>query len=273
MVHPGTIDQYRQTTTPSSEPVMPSRRLSLPSLVAAALCALVAAGDVAQAQRAGDGFLFGAPKATLALRGGFAQPRAGSDVFDFTMNRLTLDRGDFAGETVGAELGIVLGRRTTLQFGVASMRRTAGSEYRDWVDDDDRPIEQETTFRRVPVTAGLRLYLTPPGRSISRLAWIPARFTPYVAAGGGAMWYAFQQTGDFVDFETLDVFATTVRSSGWTSTGYAAAGVLVSLSPRFALTTEARHDRARGAMGGDFVGFDRIDLSGFGGSVGLEYRF
>ena len=36
---------------------------------------------------------------------------------------------------------------------------------------------------------------------ISRLAWIPRTFMPYVGAGGGYGTYEFRQNGDFVDFD------------------------------------------------------------------------
>jgi hypothetical protein len=39
------------------------------------------------------------------------------------------------------------------------------------------------------------------------------------------------------------------------------------------LVTEARYERARAPMSSDFVGFDRIDLSGFTLSTGLHLRF
>lgn len=222
---------------------------------------------------AGDGFLFHTPKAALALRVGVAKPSADSRVFSFASEQLTLDRGDFTGLGVAADLEVSVTSRVAFLMGTAMTTRSVASNYRDFVDNDDAEIEQSTTFRRAPVTAGLKVYLTPPGRSLGRFAWVPSRFSPYVAAGGGVMYYAFRQSGDFVDFEDLAVFATTLESSGWTSTMYGSAGVNYSLSARMGLITEARYDRARAPMGRDFDGFDRIDLSGFSLSTGLHLRF
>jgi len=234
---------------------------------------LLTAPAAIQAQVGGNGYLFGRPRATFTLRGGFASPTASSDVFSFSAKQLTVAKGDFGSAAVGADLGFRVSDRLDLQFSAASMGRNVNSEFRDWVDDDDRPIEQRTSFRRAPVTAGLKYFLTSPGRSLGRLAWVPSKFTPYVAGGGGAMWYSFRQSGDFVDFKTLKVFSSNLSSSSWAPMAYGAGGIDYSLSPHLSLTTEGRYDYARATMNNSFEGFNRIDLSGLSANVGLTVRF
>ena len=247
------------------------RRTAALSALAIALTFTIT--GTAAAQRSGDGFLFKPPRGTLVLRGGFAHASAGSDIFSFATDELTLGRGDFSGPTVGADIALHVTPRLDLVIGAAYAGRSARSEFRDWVDQDDRPIEQTTSFRRVPVTASAKLYLTARGRSIGRFAWLPARYTPFIGVGGGAMWYRFSQEGDFVDFETLDVFADELESSGWTATAHALGGIDVSLTPRLALTGEARYSYAKANLSEDFEGFDRIDLSGISTTIGLSIRF
>jgi opacity protein-like surface antigen len=224
-------------------------------------------------QSGGDGFLFGRPRTSLTLRGGFAQPMARSDVFDDATRFLTLSRGDFGSGALGADIGFGVTERVTLQVGIGLSMRRVGSESRDFEGTDDLPILQTTIFRRVPVTAGLKYHLTPPGRSLGKLAWIPAKWTPYVAAGGGMMYYSYKQDGEFVDFEDLSIMRGSLESKGWGATGYGAAGVDLSLTPHVGLTTEARYDYARGEMGTQFQGFDRIDLSGISATIGINFRF
>lgn len=248
------------------------RRARVSAIVAA--LALFAVPLVASAQTgAGDGYLFHTPKASLALRIGVAKPSADSRVFSFASEQLTLNRNSFTGVTLGADLDVAITRRLALQMGTALSTRAVGSNYRDFVDNNDEEILQNTTFRRAPVTAGLKLYLLSPGRSLGRFAWVPSKFAPYVSAGGGVMYYAFRQSGDFVDFQDLEVFSSTLESNGWTSMAYGAAGLNYALSARMGLITEARYDRARAAMDTDFQGFDRIDLSGFSLTTGLHLRF
>ena len=222
---------------------------------------------------AGDGFLFHSPQASLGLRIGASRPSADSKIFSFTSDKLTVNRGDFAGISAALDLDVAITRRVAFQMGAAISAREAGSHYRDFADNDSAEIEQSTSFRRAPLTAGLKVYLTSPGRSLGRFAWVPSKFAPYVAGGAGLMYYSFRQSGDFVDFENFDVFPSTLESSGWTGMAYGAAGINYTLSARMGLVTEARYDRARANMSTDFQGFDRIDLSGLSLTTGLHLRF
>lgn len=236
--------------------------------------AALAAPTMARAQSlSGDGFLFGPPAGMLTVSGGFTQPSAKSDVFAFAHERLTLGKSDFATASFSANFSVRLSKQLYLQLNGGYAGSTTKSEFRDWVDNNDKPIEQETTLQRVPLMVGLRLYLTSTGRSLGKLAWVPARVAPYIAAGAGTMYYNFGQTGDFVDFQTLDVFNDALTSTGWAPAGYGAAGFDVSLHPKFSLTTELRYDVAKAGMSREFEGFNRIDLSGVMATVGLSFRY
>jgi hypothetical protein len=87
------------------------------------------------------------------------------------------------------------------------------------------------------------------------------------------MQYSFTQAGDFVDFQTLNVFARTFRSKGWTPMAFASVGADVSLTERFSLTGDVRYSAARAPLTGAFVGFDRIDLSGTAATMGISVRY
>lgn len=246
------------------------RALALTGAFAVALAALA---PRATAQSAGSGFLFAPPSGSFTLRAGYAHAAAGSDVFSFTTNQLTVNRGDFSGFTVAGDFGFRVASRVDLVLGSSYAGTNTRSEFRNFVDQNDLPIEQTTTFQRVPVTASVKLYLAPRGRSVGHFAWIPARLTPWVGGGGGAEWYRFRQRGDFVDFGTNAVFPDVFSSSGWTPEAHAMAGVDLSLSPRFAVTGEGRYTWARANMSQDFAGFDKIDLSGFAVTAGIAVRF
>ena len=262
-----------QGTQAESGPRRRGRRVA-PRVALATLMLLLGA-RVAPAQSAGgDGFLFRPPIGSLTVRAGFDRALAGSDVFAFATDQLTLSRGDFGAFSVGADLAFSLRPRLDLALGAAYAGSRAPSEFRRFVDQDDRPIEQTTTLRRVPITATLKGYLAPRGRSIGRFAWLPARYAPYVGAGGGVMWSRFRQEGDFVDFDTNEVFADDLTSSHWTPTAHGVAGVDYSLGPRFAVTGEGRYTWARADLSDEyFAGFDPIDLSGVSATVGLSVRF
>lgn len=245
-----------------------------PILIALVTASLLAGGAGSSwAQSAGNGYLFHRPDVVVSVRGGYSHADAGSDVFDDVTSNLTLDRGDFSSFTVGADLAFPVARRVDLVLSGGYSRSSHGSEFRDFIDNNDLPIEQTTTFERAPFTASLRINLSEPGRSIGRLAWIPSRVVPYVGAGIGAMRYRFKQEGDFVDFNTNAVFPSVLDSEGWALATQAMAGVEYNFSPRLGLSLDARYLHAKGELDASrYKGYDKIDLSGLSGTVGLSFR-
>jgi len=241
----------------------------------AVFAAIIASGwsTAARAQDSGKGFFFGRPDASLVIRGGLTVPSASSDVFAQAIKDLTLDKGAFQAASIGADLQIHGTDRYDVTLGFDFAGSNTKSEFRNWVDNLNHPIEQYTTLQRMPVTMAIKYYLVPNGRSIGRLAWVPTTFTPYVGLGGGWMWYQFRQNGDFIDMTTKNVFHDDYKSDGWTPTAQAFAGVDYSVSPRYAITTEMRYTAARATLSGDFTGFSRIDLSGLATSIGIHVRF
>lgn len=243
-------------------------------VVIGVLLSLAAPSRAARAQSGGDGFLFQVPRGALTIRLGMSNPRARSDLFQFTMDSLTLNRSDFAALSVAAELSFsTASPRFDIVLGGGYAGSRAPSEFRNWVDTDDLPIEQTTMFRTVPLTVGLKAYLASRGREVGHFAWLPSRFSPYVGAGVGGMWYSFEQRGDFVDFATLDVYTSSFQSKGFGPLVQGMGGVDVTVSPRVALTADARYVRASASVLGDFADYERLDLSGLTTSLGLNFRF
>lgn len=249
---------------------MRSRRFAALLLAATSITAVV---RPSHAQSAGDGFLFRAPRGSVGLHAGFDRASAGGDVFSFVTDQLTLSRADFGSGTLGASIAVGVAPALDIVFDVGFTGVERRSEFRDWVDQNDLPIEQTTQFRRVPVTLSVKRYLTPRGRAVGRFAWVPARHAAYVGLGAGWMWYRFRQFGDFVDFQTLNVFPDDFQSSAWTRMLHALGGVEFSLGSNFVLTTEGRFTWAKGPLSRDYVGFNRIDLSGLSVTAGLAVRY
>lgn len=236
----------------------------------AALLALVAVP--LRAQDHGNGYRFGAPDARVTIHAGYAHAFANSDVFDDAIKFLTLERSSFSGPDIGGDLSISVAPRLDLSFTADYSAAVRESEDRGYLDNNNLPIRQTTSFRRAPFLANATLYLTPRGRSVGKLAWIPARIVPWIGAGGGTTWYRFMQEGDFVDYQTLNVFTAAVASSGWAATAQASAGLDISLTPSVALTADVRRYWASAKPSNDFRTYDRIDLSGVTGALGLTLR-
>ena len=245
-------------------------------LATAGLIALCALAPGVGAQGGGKGFLFNKPVGSFAFRGGYAVANASSDVFSDATTQLTLNKGDFSGFSWGGDISYSTGDRWDVLFDAEAAYASKSSEFRNFIDNNDQPIEQSTKFKRIPVTIGIKYYLMSRGRSVSQFAYVPTKFAPYVSVGGGAMYYDFQQKGDFIDFATdpPDVFNTTIESSGWAPTARGAAGVEYSLGPWVALTGEGRYVWAKATLDKEaFEGYDKIDLNGFTGTLGFRVRF
>jgi hypothetical protein len=229
---------------------------------------LTAAPVVAQ-----DGFLFRPPLVTLALRAAHSAPRANGEVFDFMTDELTLERGDFAAPGFGVDVGLFVHDRFDLVLGVSRVQSVQRSEFREYVGEDDLPIEQTTKLLRVPATLSARFYPLARGRNLASHAWIPARLVPWVQAGGGMQWYRLTQEGDFVDHETLDIFADELRASGSSLVAHAGAGLDYWVATRTGVSVEGGYSWGSAELDDSFQNFDDIDLRGFQASVGIVFRF
>ncbi len=241
----------------------------------AALAAVLLCVSVARAQNAGDGFLFGTPGGSVALRGGFDQALLGGDLYSYFANEFTLSRRSFGAFDLAGDIAFRIRPRLDVVLGTGVSYSEAQSDYRHWLDNNNLPIQQKTSLMRVPITASLKFYLAPQGRSIGRFAWVPGGVSPYVGAGVGALWYHVHQWGDFINFadSTLPVFPDELNTDDWTVSGHAFAGVDVPIGPRWMVTAEARYTYARASVGGDYQGYNGIDLSGVSVTAGFAVRF
>ncbi len=247
----------------------PTRR----HLRALALLTFLAVPGTAAAQD----FLFRGPVANLTFRGGFNFARAGSELFEFTMEQLTLDKSDFGAASFGVDLGVQLSDRLDVFAGFTHMAAARNSEFREFEeeisDDVFVPITQRTRFSQTPITGGLRYFLAPRGRQVGRFVWIPNRVVPYVGAAGGVLSWQFNQEGDWVDYQDLGIFTDRFEADGLAAVAQALAGLDFSVGNRAILNTEARYTIGSGELVGDYIGFDRLDLSGLQITLGLKFRF
>lgn len=241
--------------------------------VALAVLVAVAVAPPARAQDDEADFLFGAPRGALSVRGGYGLASANSDIFDFFSEELTVEPSDFNALVFGLDVALALHPRLDVLGGFELTRAKVDSEFREFVEDNGAPITQTTELRSVPVTASLKLYVTPRGREISRFAFVPAKARAYVGAGAGLIWYKLEQIGDFIDFSDLSIFSGEFVSSGWDTETHVFAGLDVQPGPRWYLSFEGRYVWADAGVSEDFVGFEPIDLNGLRMTAGVSVFF
>lgn len=218
-------------------------------------------------------FMLGRPKGFLSVDGGFLFASAGSDLYDFITDQLTLEKKNFNTAVFGGRIGVSLSPRFDVGVLYENAESQAASEYRDFVDNQGLPIAQTTTRQDHQIAATVRWSLLPSGRRISRFAWIPRTFTPFVGAGAGAIHYSFEQRGSFVDFQTSRVFDDTFKSEGWAPSVHALAGADLRVYRRIYVTGEARYTWSSAPLSEDFVDFDPIDLAGVRLGASLKLVF
>jgi outer membrane protein W len=249
-----------------------TRRLAL-AAGSIGLAAILVLPTAAFGQSEGDGFLFHQPQGTFTLRMGLAMPNASGDPFSFFSNELTLRKSSYLAFDVAGDLAFSVAPRLDVVISAGWAGSQSPSEMQHWLDPNNQPIRQMTTFQRLPLTVSLKYYLRPPGRSVGRFAWVPAGIAPYVGAGGGLMYSRIHQWGDFVDYTDSTIYSDNYASESWTGTAHVFAGLDVPVGPRFVMSGEVRYAYAKTPLGPDFKYFGDMDLSGFSVTVGMGVRF
>lgn len=247
--------------------------LILFAIILAPLALHAGASDAEPTQDRPSDFMIHKPGYFLGAHAGMNFPRAESDLFQMVTRELTLEKSDFRNPLIGFDLGVTLQDHFALVFSGEYGRKNKKSEFRDFVEDNGRPITQETNFRLFTATATLRYYPLKMGETVGSYAWIPRRVLPYLGGGGGFTHYTFSQTGDFVDMQTFDIFYASLKSNGSVPTLFAVSGVDFGLTPAVFINVEARYSFAKADLSRDFSGFDPIDLNNLRVSGGINIRF
>ncbi len=233
--------------------------------------AFMAGDGVAQG---GDGYLLKQPTATIKFESGYGFQAASSEVFTFVRQEHTIGERDFDSPYFGAELGFRVNEHFDVALSAGYQSASVLSEFRRFVDQDNLPINQVTELRQIPMAVGLKYYPFARGRSLGRFAWVPRTVSPFLGAGIGMVASTFEQTGDFIDFLTDDIFYDQYTSEQNAFLTRLSAGVNVSIANAFLFSLEGRYGWSQSPMnGGDFVDFDPIDLDGLQLIGGLAFRF
>jgi hypothetical protein len=181
-----------------------------------------------------------------------------------------VSKSDFDGIFGGAEYSGVLAPYLELGVHVDGYGRSVDTSYRDYVRPDGSEIRQTLKLTSVPV--GVTLRIIPTSKS--------ARVAPYVGGGVDAVFYTYEEFGDFIDFGDPDmaIIPDHFRSDGVAFGVHAVGGVRFYLNRDFAITGEGRYLWAGDDMGGDFAPngpglVNRIDLGGWAFTAGLHVRF
>ena len=198
----------------------------------------------------------------FAVRGEDA--RIMDDVVVENLSLFAFDLKDFNGPTISGEWVLPFGQYFETGVGVGYYQRTVPSVYTDFVNVDGAEIPQDFSLRVIPVSATVRLL--PTGRRTA--------VEPYVGGGLALLSWRYSEFGEFIDFNTFDVFQDRFIATGTDVGPLAVGGVRVPFGDRFALGGELRYQWGSGVVGVE-NGFlnERIDLGGLTSQVTFSVLF
>jgi len=181
-----------------------------------------------------------------------------------------VDKGAFDGVYGGAEYSHVVARNVEASIHLDGYSKTVDTFYRDYTRPDGSDIFQSLRLRTAPL--GVSLRFVPTSKRV--------RFAPFVGGGVDAVFYQYEESGDFIDFfdPDLTIYGDHFIDDGVAFGLHAFGGLRLYLNRDFAIVGEARYLWSATDMGDDFAptepGFkNRIDLSGWTWTVGVHVRF
>lgn len=228
-------------------------------------------------------FMLGRPRVMAGIRGGFFVASANSDFFEDMTQFLTLEKSSFRTGTFSPEIAVSLTPHFDIVGGMDLNKVNKQSEDREFNErlsnGTEVPIQQTTELSEMNFFVSAKYSVLSRGRRVSRLAWIPRTFVPYVGAGAGYGKYTLRQNGDFADYGDLNrigdetVFSDTFRSESWAPLFHAFGGTDIQVYKRLVLSLEGRYTWKKADLGSDYIGYEPIDLGGFRFGAGIHVAF
>lgn len=230
------------------------------SVAAALVVALAPAASEAQYRphRPGD-------QGSIRVLLGQFSPDCDSQYWDDKFLDFTGSASDFEDWAVQMDYRHPLGQGSALLLGMSWYEGATSQAYRDYVDSGGRSIAHRTSLATWDVSA----------------AWIyefgqrRSAVTPYLGAGVGYLLWELEEVGDFINFgdPDLPIFRAGYGSRDGTWEILAVVGLDIRLGHAVSLVAQARWRDADDELGGDFVGFGKLDLSGIDYALGFAYSF
>jgi hypothetical protein len=211
-----------------------------------------------------------APNSSFQVRLGYHMPSGGGEVWEENEAVFTTSIEDFNDFVWGFSFTNGLANNVELGINADFYDATATAGYRDYLDGFGYPILHDTRLRKVPLTVDLRFLPTGRNRANGRSGPVL-----YLGVGGGANFWSYEETGEFIDFATVDleIFPGSFGDEGVAWELHALGGLELPLNRGFNLLLEGRYSWSRAELGGELAGLGELDLGGASIFVGGAFRF
>ena len=252
---------------------MTRTRHILMTLLATASFAAATAAESGQPPRRGpypDASQRGVRETRYAISsyGGFRVLNVTSELFAANEFDFGITDDDFRTSGFGFEFDFAVMPRVDISIGFDNGDAETFGSYLDLVYEDGREIEHEARLAMTDLSLGVRL----------RLLGGAARVRPYLIGGVSGTYYRYTEIGDFVDFETADIYYDLFEETSFLPGFFAGAGADVAVvrlrdGGRVELFGEFRYTRVQGEHTEGFDGFGDFKLARSGGLFGLRVRW
>ncbi len=215
----------------------------------------------------------GASRATaggLDLRIGGYFPRGNETLFLDDRSLYLVEKSDFYGLYGGIEYNQALTHNVELGISFDGYSQTVDTSYRDYTRPGGGEIFQTLKFNMLPL--GVSIRFVPTSKK--------AKVAPYIGGGVDAIFYQYEEYGDFIDFADpdLSIYPDAFVSDGTAFGFHALGGLRVYLNRDIAIVGEGRYQWGTDEMDDDFSPnepglINTIDVSGWTATLGVHIRF
>ena len=202
---------------------------------------------------------------TLRLILGVFNPSCASEYWDQSFEVFTGSASDFDDLEFMVDDLWPLSDNAALMFGIGWYEGATTQAYHDWIDPAGQQIRHKTSLRTIEGSIGL--------------AWLfgdrQAPVRPYVAIGGGYLWWKLTERGQFIDFTDPDqpIFDANYSSSSGTFSLYGVLGMEIRFGDSWSAVVQGRYRDANDELGSSLSGLGNLDLSGYSYGAGLAFHF
>ncbi len=250
-----------------------TRHILMTLLAAVSFAAATAAAESGQPPRRGpypDASQRSARDTRFAFStyGGFRVLNVTSELFAANEFDFGITDDDFTTGGFGFEFDFAVLPRVDISIGFDNGDSETFGSYLDLVYEDGGEIEHSARLAMTELSLGVRL----------RLLGDAARVRPYLIGGVTGAYYRYTEVGDFVDFDTADIYYDVFEEKSFLPGFFAGAGADVAVvrlptGGRIELFGEFRYARTQGQHTDGFDGFGDLKLDRSGGLFGLRVRW
>ena len=204
----------------------------------------------------------------FSIYGGIRTLNATSDLFAANEVDFGITDDDFRTGGFGFEFDFAVLSQVDVSIGLTNGNADTFASYLDFVYEDGGEIEHSARLAMTEMNLGIRLRLL--GRT--------ARVRPYLIGGFSGAWYRYAEVGEFVDFQTADIYYDEFEEKSFLPGFFAGVGTDIAVvrlpnGGRVELFGEFRYSRAEGEHTEGFDGFGDLRLDRPGGLFGFRIRW